>query len=139
VRLEDLPFAPVEVWVLVRLHGDYDRTYTGITPLRVDGEVTSARVVVPGFRTVRGRVVDAAGAPSPGAYLFSTAAGNASSTLADEDGVFALRVPSDAPTPFLVTATKYPFDRAAPQGGWEIVEGDADAELVIVLRPQKPR
>lgn len=137
VRLDDLPFAPVDLRVGVRLSGEGDLTCTGLTPFRVDADATSARVVAPGFRTVRGRVVDASGAPSPGAYLFSTAGGNGSSTLADADGVFALRVPSEAPLPFLVTASKYPFDRAAPEGGWEIVEDEG--ERVIVLRPQKPR
>jgi len=138
-RIEGLPHGPVTLRVQVRLAGDDDKTYTGLTPLRVAADATSARVVVPGFRNVRGRVIDESGTPSPGAYLFSTAAFFASQVYADAQGRFALRVPSDAPTPFLVIVTKTPFDRKAPCGGWDLVEDGSDRELEIVVKPQPPR
>lgn len=139
LQFEGLPLARVSLRAMVRVAGDDDKTYTGLTPISVDGDATSARIVVPAFRIVRGRVVDETGAPSPRASLFSTAAFNASAALADEQGVFALRVPSDAEAPFLVTATKMPYDRKAPFGGWDIVEAGPDRELEIVLRPRPPR
>jgi RNA polymerase sigma factor (sigma-70 family) len=139
VRIEGLPHAPVSLRVLVRLAGEDEKSFAGASQVRVDAEATSVRVVVPGFRIVRGRVVDEAGAPSPGASIFSTAASNASGTVADATGAFALRVPSDAAAPFLVTATKTPYDRKAPFGGWDIVEDESGRELSIVLKAQPAR
>ena len=101
--------------------------------------MTSLRIVVPGFRTVCGRVVDQSGNPSPGVYLYSTAAFNASQTYTDLQGVFALRVPSDAETPFLVTATQVLFDRKARLNGWDVVEDSSGRALEIVLKPTPPR
>jgi len=123
----------------VRVAGDAEKAGTGLTPVRIDGETTSVRIVVPGFRIVRGRVVDEAGAPSAGAYIFSTAGQAGSSAYADADGRFALRLASTAEAPFLVTVTKMPYDKKAPFGGWDIVEDGSDRELTIVVRPQPPR
>lgn len=138
-RIEQLPRGPVTLRSQIRLDGEDERTYAGMSPLRVDAEATSVRLVVPGFRIVRGRVVDESGEPSPGASVFSTAAFVGSSAYADADGRFALRLTSEAEAPFLVTATKMPYDKKAPFGGWDIVEAGADRELLIVVRPQPPR
>jgi RNA polymerase sigma factor (sigma-70 family) len=138
-RIDGLPRGPITLRAQVRVDGDDDKTYSGLMPVRVDGDAESARIVVAGFRIVRGVVVDETGAASPGASLFSTAAFAGSSARADADGRFALRLTSDAEAPFLVTATKVPYDRKAPFGGWEIVEPGPDRELTIVLRSQPPR
>ncbi len=140
-RFEGLPGAPIEVHVLVGydLTAHTIRSHVGLPPVWVGAEAASVTIVVPAFRTVHGRVVDAAGRPSAGAYLSTAGGGNLSQCLADDVGVFALRVAVTTETPFPIRASKFPFDREKPFGGWDVVDDDDPGrELVIVLKPQPP-